>query len=421
MSKLEPPRTWTGTWLVVDRSGDLIDASLPWSMGPEAWLDADSMATFRTCLDLQWAGLSDVRFHLVDGHVVAFAAEEEVRGWRLTCFDATGRHRVHESEQQTDRIRVLTDFAGAVARELVDPMSIVQAKIELMLDLAISDPKIMRRHLEIALQHAERVSSVLDNLRQVSQPGLLAPERWSVSALAENVLELLGMPIRPKVQLQVESGLFASGPQAMVVRIVASLVRYVLQHRREAFLAARTHRGHPTVVVGPTPQARGRPVAVPATLAGQEPLVWHFGGSLEAHADGEDEWLVLQLPRPPLSRARRATQAVQLLVLGSPPFQRDVELRLRPQGFAFQMLNHRLDAVEVLTTSDVDLALIDLDLEGPGPRGHALAIDLAPRFPKVEWFVAVPANTKPLPMGTVRFVRWPEDSNDLVRAARGDG
>lgn len=420
MDGLTERRDWTGSWVVVDRTGAVLDASLPWSRlgSVEAWFVPDSVKAWHACFRLTWAGLSDVPFESCEGRVVHFAAEPDRDGWRLTCIDQTVRARIGEAERQADRVHVLTDFAGAIARELIDPMSIVQAKIDVVLDLGITDPVIVRRHLEVAIQHAERVSNVLDNLRQISRPGSLTSERWSVAALFEEVMVMLGTPIRPKVQLNVEAGLFASGPRAIAVRVVASLLRAALERRTEVCVAARIQRGQPVVLIGPSAHRRGRSVPPAAAMSSHEPLVRHLGGRIEAYSDGHDTWVELMLaPAPPL-KPRRASQIIQMLVLGSSAFLQDVEHRLGPKGFACRGTDQRDGALGMLREGSADLALFDVDLPGPGPRGHALALDLAARFPALPFFVALPADIVGTAIGRVEFLRWPADTDKLVRVAR---
>ncbi len=412
---------WTGAWIVIDRDGTIVDGSSRWFRAVDHWLAPSAIAAFWTCFELEWVGLADVSFTANDGSVVRFLAEEETCGWRLTCIEETAQARLGDAELQADRISVLTDFAGTVARELIDPMSVVQAKIELVLDLGIDDPAIVRKHLEVALQHAERVSQVLDNLRRIGQPQRLESERWAVAALVEEVLNQLGAPTRPKVQLQLESALQASGPRPIAARVLASLVRTALQRRGRIWIAGRVQRGHPTISVGPTPHRRGPPAPLRPQLASHVPLVLHLGGTLEVFSDGEDDWIELSLPRPAPQRPRRVTQAVPILILGAPGFLRDAEQRLGPHGFTCILAENRRDALAAVVNGRIEMALFEVELSGPGPRGHALAYDLAARFPEVEFFVALRSATRPPPLGRVRFARWPLDVPDLVRSARGDG
>lgn len=407
----------TGAWLVFSREGAVVDASSRELLDVDRWLARDAIAAFWTCFELEWIGVEDEVFETRDGRRFSVLVSDEPPGWRLVVLDRTLQTRVEASERQAQRVRVLTDFAGGMARELIDPMSIVQAKLELILDLGITDPEVVQRHLTIALQHAERVSHVLGNLRRISQPQLLPAERWSVAALIEEVVELLGTPLRPRIEYQVESGLHATAPRAIAVRVVASLARASLQRRGEVRIAARTHRGRPLLTVGPTFLRRGRRVPPSPSLTSHLPLVLHLGGALEVFSDGEEQWIELALPRPAPKRARAASRAVQLLVLGGPAFRLEVKRQLCPRGFAFHEGPDRRVALRLLTQGGIDMMLTEVELEGPGPRGHALAHGLALRFPEVEFFVAVADAACPPPLGPVRFVRWPEDANELLRAA----
>ncbi|MEM6927918.1 MAG: hypothetical protein AAF602_13385, partial [Myxococcota bacterium] len=400
--------------------GAVVDGSSPWFRDVDGWLTPEGRQALSTCHDLEWAGLSDVAFPTHEGAVVRLVAVDEPRGWRLTCLEDTVRAHLDETQGQIERIHVLTDFAGAVARELIDPMSIVQAKIELMLDLGIADPVLVRRHLEIALQHAERVSQVLDNLRRISQPKRLPSERWSVAALFEEVMDQLGAPLRPKVKIQVESALSATGPRAIVARVVASLVRSGLQRRSDVVLAARTQRVLPTILVGPTSQRRGSAIPLRPSMTSHQPLVVHLGGHVGAFSDGQEEWVELALPRPPPGRPRRVTQGVHLLALGSSGFRDEAQRRLGPHGIQCIPGARRQDVVEALRKGRVDMVLAEVDLEGPGPRGHALMHGLSTRHPDVDFFVAITGADPAGPLGRIHIVRWPADADEIVRVARNE-
>jgi len=405
-------------WVIVTRDGHFVDASSEPLRDLEGWLTPEAINAFWTCFELDWAGAADVGLETLDGAVVEPVAQTEERGWRLVFVDRTLATRLREAERHDQQLHGLADFAGGVARELVDPMSVVQAKIELMLDLGIADPAAMRRHLEIALQHAERVSSVLDNLRRISQPWTLESERGPVAAIVEEVMELLGAPIRPKVELRIESGLTATGPRPIMVRVVASLVRASLQRRGHVRLAAGTRRGRPILTVGPTFDPRGRVVPLPPSLTSHRPLVVFLGASLAVYSDGEEEWIELALPPSAPRRLTRGSGVVSLLALGRPAFHLEVEQRLGPHGFLCRKGADRRDALALLAAGQLDMVLSEVDLAGPGPRGHALAHDLARRFPDVDFFVAISEDSRPPDVGPVRFVRWPLDARELVRAAR---
>lgn len=414
--------SWTGAWFVLDCGAVVVDASSPRLGVLDDFLVPASVALLRECQTLDWAGLADLSFDSVDGRTLRLTAQPDPRGWRLTCIDDTQRHRLGGADREAEHVGVLTDFAGAVARELVDPMTVVQAKVELVLDLGIEDPAEVRRHLEIALQHSDRVARVLGNLRRISQPHPQSSEPWAITVLFEDVVQQLGAPSRPRLHLQVESGLLATGPLAIAARVVTSLVRGELLRGAEVWLAARMQQGRPTLSIGPSATRRGGTVPLRPSLSGHQPLVSYLGGSLEAYGHGADEWIQLTLPCPPPRRRRRSPRddddpVVTLLVLGRPDFVDDVDRRLAPHGFDSRGCRRRSEVLAALVEGGVDAVLLELDLEGPGPRGHALAIDLAERFPAVSFFVAIRAETPPPSLERVVFLRWPADVAEVARLA----
>lgn len=113
------------------------------------------------------------------------------------------------------RLAAFTELAGAVSRELADPMSIVIGRIEMAIELA-DLPSERDRHLRVAMEHARRLSATVANLGGL---GRAVPDASGVVCESlYRALDLAGPRLRP-VEVRVEVR-----PARLVLRLDGALL-----------------------------------------------------------------------------------------------------------------------------------------------------------------------------------------------------
>src|SRR5690606_9858180 len=130
----------------------------------------------------KWA--AERRYRLADGHPVELRSQRMVgrtARWLVQIGSTKARDVLDEARDLRHRSDTLAGLAGAVARELNDPMSIVQGRLELLLELGVTDADVARHHLHIALEHARRISATLRNLRLVGRTSHPGTHRVAIS------------------------------------------------------------------------------------------------------------------------------------------------------------------------------------------------------------------------------------------------
>lgn len=178
----------------------------------------------------KWTGCEDRSFRLVDARVVRLNARITGVGCTLFLHDLTRAAALDRLREDQRRIAACADLASMVARELNDPMSIVQGRLELLLDLGENDhPPNVLRYLQIALEHTRRVGTTLRNLRSVAQPRFYEVERIFVRERVDEALDLVGSRLPPAnvhVDVPLDMCVGAEGP--LLATILANLMTYVV-------------------------------------------------------------------------------------------------------------------------------------------------------------------------------------------------
>jgi signal transduction histidine kinase/CheY-like chemotaxis protein len=330
--------------------------------------DASSAIALERLIRSRWVGAADRALLLVDGRRVtlnasAIAGAVPAR-FHVALHDATNRQIVDDAVGQQRRMSALADLAGAVARELNDPMSIVQGRLELLLELGEADPAAIAKHLAVALEHARRVSAALHNLRLVGRSPEPELGRLFVSEAIQDACDLVGARIAT-VQLRIDLDpldLDAGGDSALVARVLANLVNHAVEvtprggvatirgRRDLAGVVVQVIGGHVTTT---TPGA-GDPLPLGSLgLSVADTLVRAVGGRLDARRCGGGVVFTVVLPdacdRP--VRARPVEQ--RLLVVGGAALARTLETVLGMDGF------------ELIHAADGESALGRLETEAP--------------------------------------------------------
>ena len=325
-----------------------------------------------------------------------------------------------------DRVKTeaLAEVAGSLARELSDPVSIVQGRLELLVDLApagqADDAK-----LSVALDHARRVSATLQNLRLVGQAPLAVLQRVPVAESFERALDLVA-PGRRRTQVTVDVGedVVCGGEPAAFVRIAANVLQHLIDavgRHRPLRVSADPTKESLAIRIASSGAVFGEPLDLTAaglqmsvTLA----LVRSIGCELTVRkgASGACALLVAQHAPERPARARPVDQ--RLLVVGCDGFRSIVSGVLDSEGYAVVHVRDGESALDRLAqdlTLDAMLAALVL----PGMSGVTLARAVAERVPRLAGRLGVVADGDVEPGHEAVTIVHPPLSRGPVLAALG--
>lgn len=356
--------------------------------------EEDSAQEVQRLLEQAWAGVREHRFTLADGRRVTISAVpgagEAEEGWLLTLRDITTRELLDEAQIERRRVAALAELAGAVARELNDPMSIVQGRLELLLALGEQEPAALERHLSVALDHARRISATLRNLRLVGRAPVPKLDRVYLSEVIQDATHMVGHRIR-RLEFVVDleaPDLAVGGDTAMLTRVFANLLGWMLDvSPRDGRIAVRGRRRPQEVQVqieGGSATAPLLPHSAERFAAGgfglsiAHTLVTTMGGSLEARRCATGTLFTVNLPRPPALRVRKRPLEQRLLVVGEPDLQQVVTDLVQRDGFEVVPASSAEEALERLE-SDPEIGAVATQLFLDGMSGLSLVCEVLRR------------------------------------------
>lgn len=323
-----------------------------------------------------------------------------------------------------ERVDGVTDgaragFAAAVARELNDPMSIVQGRLELLLELDSADPEMVRRHVSVALDHARRISSTLHQLRLVGGPlddGLeVTSARRLLRRAARGVSDLdLEVDLQPDTLRLV-------GSADLLKQVFMGLLRRIRDasrdgHRTRA-VGWETH-GHAIVEFRSEPSAATplTPIAAPGDprldVGVSELVLDRIGGRLESYRLGRGLLFRLALPKAPPAQRRRLQHRGHVVVVGASTPTNLCAL-LFEEGVNTTCIAGSEEALLSLSEARPDGLVTALDL--PGVSGLTLLRSALERWPELATRCVLMARTEPVgvPDGVV-VCRPPVDRRRLL-------
>jgi len=416
-------------WFGVERD-HVIGAPLSRFLAPEEVSDLEGL------IAQGWRGVAERRFTLRDGHRVSFNAARIAGardgGFHVTVRDVTTREALEGAEDERRRMQALSELAGGLARELNDPMSIVQGRLELLLELGGSRPETLERHLQIALTHARRISATLQNLRLVGRTAVTHLERVYLVDAWEAARELVG-PRLEDLDLRISvdpDDLAAGGSEPLYARGLANLVDRIIDvcgRNGRLDVSARSEDGQVVVRLlgGGRMPATAQLVPPPEVdearlddgglgVALAKTIVRSMGGRLVARSTGRRAMYELRLPEAPPVRAHPRPMKGRVLVVGDADFRRGVEELIRGEGLEVVGLSDAEQALERLAEHEAEGVVSGLLL--PGTSGHALLREVARGWPGLRDRLVLVAEAPVTATPHVHVLRPPLRSGDLLRA-----
>ncbi len=370
-------------------------------------------------------GVNDRMWTLVDGrrvHITACAGDD---GEHLVAVRQIDRLQ-GLSTLDLDRVKTqaLAEVAGSLARELNDPVSIVQGRLELLVELSpfgrADDGK-----LSVALDHARRVSATLQNLRLVGQAPLSLLQRVPVAQSVERALDLVAPGSRrQQVTVAVAEDVVCGGEPAAFVRIIANVLQHLIDlvgRQRPLRVTADPTRGALSIRIfssgGPDGElldltTSGLQMSVTLALARSIGCTL----SIRRGPSGASALLVAQHAPDKPGRARPIEQRV--LAVGCERFRSLVASVLDGEGYAVVHVSDgeaALDRLEEDPTLDAVLAAMVL----PGMSGLTLARAVKARHPRFAGRFGVVADGSVDPIDDAATIVHPPLSRGPVLAALG--
>jgi len=298
-------------------------------------------------------------------------------------------HAALDHERESHRCDdARSQLAAAVARDLNDPMSIVQGRLELLLELGGPETEALGRHLRIALDHARRVSSTLHLLRLVGGPtsggGTTTPAHTLLMDACQDVEGAeLRLELNPK-----NLGLY--GPPDLLRQVLVGLVgrvRDAASRGLQARAVGREEAGH--AILELRAEAVGAEHATPVRVSGDPRLdigvsahvLGRIGGRLEAYKIGRGLLFRLVLPQAaPWTPSDGATRGLAIVVgLDAPT---DLCALMAQEGFDATCVEDGEGALAALETLEPAAVVASNYL--PGISGLTLLRSACERWPRLK-------------------------------------
>jgi signal transduction histidine kinase len=389
-------------------------------------------ASVRALAARGWVGASEQRFSLADGRRVSLnAGRADDTHWQVTLRDITHRQVIDDVQEERRRIDALAELAGAVARELNDPVSNVLGRLELVVELGEELTPMVGGHLSVALDHMRRIAASLRNLRLVGVRAGVTLEVVFVSEVLDEAFDLVGRRARDRTaSISIDPELAAGADRATCARILAIVLGHVTDTtRRETPIAVRAAPSRdgvlveigagldlvkaamlPVDVIGADGGANGLGLTIAATL------VRSMGGRVEARRGLGASFVAVELPRAPVRRQRpAAAQDAKVVVVGSTTLCDAARGILEREGVT---VDHVADGETALTSLVADeVAAILTDLLLPGMSGLAFAEEVQRRHPSLRERVWLASEARLLWVPrSVRVLPVPLQRDDLLDA-----
>lgn len=191
-------------------------------------------------------------------------------GWILLFRDITEIKRLESEVRRLDRLVSLGEISANVAHELKNPLTVMYANMEWLLDRLTGEAE--RRRVQIVIDHMERMEGIIARMGILSKDQPLAKRAVDVAELVRQLLSFLEKTLIEK-HIAVESALpalpcWVSADPAQLQQALLNIMMNALQAmgdrgRLEVELRRRGPGGARTVVLSVADDGPG----IPAHLA----------------------------------------------------------------------------------------------------------------------------------------------------------
>lgn len=417
-----PTLTLDDRGTIVSTNGKWFGQASPDCVGRPLWelFHTDCRDSLERGAASGWIGVTAQHLQLESGRDVALSVVESAPGsWLVAIRDISRRRLLDEAIDLRHQLQVQSDLAGAVARELADPLSVVQARLELLEKLEARGDAPPNPHVAVAHEHARKLSTRLRNLREIGRASAMRHEAVDLSTALESAFGLLGDK-QKQVLIDVEHELTVGGETQLVARVLAKLIGVSLEGagRSNVFVRARDHRSGVIVEVGPSGRPRGEPDAGRTGLGLETNLLHGSGGELLAWRRTNDRHFEARFPLPPMLPKAKRSLGQDLLLVGSERFHEAVQHVLDMDGFDFLCVSGPSDALALLEgRPEVHLVGIELIQPRHG-NGIEVAEGMVARHPELAGGVLVAGPRLTELQGDLVGVSWPINRREWIDVAR---
>jgi hypothetical protein len=396
----------------------------PWSDPPQlgspfaALFTADDGGVVEECAQRSWVSVSEHLLRLLSGPLVRVWVAPLDAGVRLSLRDVTPLAALAEFGERRRRMQALSELAGALARELSDPMAVASAKLE-VLQLESDDPESLQRDLAVALEHVRRVIATLHTLRTVGRtPGPSMNPIRLAAALDEALVRLGSRRRSVRVHLDLPD-LEVGCDGEIVANVCASLLRRsldVLGPVQMAVTARRTGQGTVVVRIGPESSTSWSVHRLLDDSPLDRTLLASVGGGLSAARVAGADLLEVVLPQP-VSLPKGVKPPTRTLLVVGDLVAPHVSRLLAHDGYSFVSVRTAADAVPQLPSCDG--LVVELVLDGLFSGRHLARLARLRHSIPVVLVADGELPESAIPEG-VAGVRWPA-TRDALLAALGHG
>jgi signal transduction histidine kinase len=195
--------------------------------------------------------------HNLSARVAPTGPRDELRELAETFDDMLGRLQAAFEGQQR--------FIANASHELRTPLAVMRATVDVVLDDPGSTPgdlRVMAADIRAAVDHAEHLIGALLLLAR-NERGLTVREKVDLATVAEDVLDVLGVPAGQRLHTTLEPAVI-SGDPVLAERLIANLVNNAIRYNLpdgEVWVSTRAVADRSELVVANT-----GPVVDPADI-----------------------------------------------------------------------------------------------------------------------------------------------------------
>ncbi len=105
------------------------------------------------------------------------------------------RERLYKQALQSERLATVGRLTASLAHEINNPMQAIKGAMALALE-ELDDPVSLREYLELAIDQADRVATLVDRMRQIYQPHTDAPEAVDLNHVLQETITVARKEMR---------------------------------------------------------------------------------------------------------------------------------------------------------------------------------------------------------------------------------